>query len=99
MTAQRFTVLVDSNSHYQDESERYKLGEFDDLETAIAACQRIVDDYLDSVRESGVAAEAMYKSYAMFGEDPYIVGADQSVPFSAWEYAKTRSREICETEA
>ena len=29
-----------------DESERYKLGEFDDCAAAIAACQEIVDEFL-----------------------------------------------------
>jgi len=95
MPTQKYTVLVDDNFHYQDESERYKLGVFDDLDAAIAACKRVVDDYLDSVREPGIETEAMYQSYTMFGDDPFIVGAEEAVPFSAWSYARRRCEEIC----
>jgi hypothetical protein len=35
------------NSHYMDESEHCTLGEFNTLETAIAACRKIVDNDLD----------------------------------------------------
>lgn len=99
MPAQKFAVLVDDNFHHQDESQRYKLGEFDDLDAAIAACKCVVDDYLDSVREPGIKTEAMYRSYTMFGEDPFVVGSEQAVPFSAWSYARQRCEEICRTQA
>src|SRR5437879_6107440 len=37
-----YTVFVDDNFHYMDESERYKLGEFADCASAVAACKQIV---------------------------------------------------------
>ena len=49
--AGKFTVLVDDYFHYKDESERYELGEFEDLATAVAACRRIADDYLNGAIE------------------------------------------------
>ena len=41
-----YTVYIDDNFHYMDESERYKLGDFPDCASAIAACKRIVDEFL-----------------------------------------------------
>lgn len=91
----RYTVFVDDNFHHMDEEHRYKLGEFEDCESAIAACVRIVDDFLLANYQAGVAsAEALYQQYVSFGEDPFIVPS-ADCPFSAWEYAKKRCAEIC----
>lgn len=98
MTNHRLTVLVDDNFHYQDEDERYQLGVFDSLAAAISACQRLVDEYLDEVCGKGPSpigsAADLYQSYTAFGPDPFIVGAAQDVPFSAWTYAKQRCQDI-----
>ncbi len=98
MTTQRFIVLVDDNYHYQDEDERYRLGDFDTLEVAISACKLLVDKYLDEARENGIPSTAsaadLYWSYTMFGPDPFVVGAAEHVPFSAWKYAEQRCQDI-----
>jgi hypothetical protein len=89
-SAYKYTVLVDDNYHYMDESERYKLGDFATLDKAIAACKRSVDGFLNDERACGTAAER-YAQYTGFGPDPYIVTDDPDVgspPFSAWNYAK-----------
>jgi hypothetical protein len=52
-----------------------------------------VDDYLNQAHSPGMSAETLYSSYKMFGEDPFVVGAD--VAFSAWAYAKERCAQIC----
>lgn len=91
----KITVKVDDNYHYQDQDHRYTLGEFDDLAAAVAACQRIVDRYLAQAFEPGMTAGALYRSYTSFGEDPFIVGVDGDLPFSAWEYAMARCAELC----
>jgi hypothetical protein len=91
-----YTVLVDDNFHYMDADERYTLGEFQSLDAAIIACKEIVDDYLRSAQEPGMTAEELYLSYVLFGEDPYITGTDPATRFSAWDYAKLRSEELCE---
>lgn len=90
-----YTVLVDDNFHYMDESERYTHGEFETLEAAIAACKAIVDDYLIAAHEPGMAPDELYSAYTMFGADPWISGGEQGVRFSAWDYAKQRCIEIC----
>lgn len=96
--SQKFTVLVNDNYHYQDEEERYQLGEFDTLPAAISACQYLVDEYLDEARKDLTSSMApvddLYRSYTMFGPDPFVVGAVEHVPFSAWTYAKQRCHDI-----
>ena len=91
-----YTVLVADNFHYMDENERYTFGEFESLDTAIAACKTLVDDFLKANYKPGMTAEELYDAYTSFGEDPFIVGAGAMRPFSAWDYAKTRSEELCQ---
>lgn len=89
----KYTVYVDDNFHYMDESERYKLGEFDDCAAAIAACKQIVDECL--LHNCG-KAEDWYVTYLMFGEDPFIHTDDPICKFSARDYARERVRVLAE---
>jgi hypothetical protein len=88
----RYTVFVDDNFHYMDESERYMFGTFPSPEAAIEACRQIVDDFLEeSCKGLQPSSEAVYEHYVAFGPDPFIVTNDPSipkVPFSAWTYAR-----------
>src|SRR6185437_4532420 len=95
--AKRYIVYVDDNFHYMDESERYKYGEFDDCNSDVAACKRIVDEFL-STCDVTAGAEEMYKHYISFGEDPWISSDDSDCKFSAWDYAKERCRELAKKE-
>jgi hypothetical protein len=88
-----YTVFVNDNFHYMDESERYRLGDFDDCRTATAACRKIVDEFLTAAAPDRTPTE-LYKQYTMFGEDPWISTDDPECKFSAWTYAKERSREL-----
>jgi hypothetical protein len=97
-----YEVLVADNFHYMDSSETFKKGSYPNLDTAIATCKQIVEDYLRSAHRPGMTAAELYSSYTSFGDDPYIVGPDTTpgaVPFSAWNYAKQRSEEICARDA
>jgi hypothetical protein len=91
----RYRVLVDDNFHYMDASERYELGEFDTLEAAVAACKRRVDELLTSSYRPGMTAAELLTEYALFGEDPFVYTGDNTVPFSARDYASDKVREIC----
>ena len=91
--AKPYTVFVNDNFHYMDESERYKLGEFDDCESATAACKKIVDEFLEANGSDGTA-EDLFEQYTTFGEDPWISSADKNCKFSAWDYARERCRQI-----
>ena len=91
-----FKVFVDDNYHYQDESERYKQGEYKSYEAAVTACKLIVDQYLASAFKAGMSAAELYKSYVSFGEDPFVVPGTEGASFSAWDYAKQHCSEICD---
>jgi hypothetical protein len=91
--AKRYVVYVDDNFHYMDESERYKLGDFDDCRSAIAACKRIVDEFLNAC-DPKIGAGEMFKQYTGYGEDPWVSSNDSECKFSAWEYAKERCQEL-----
>ncbi len=87
----QYIVMVDDNFHYQDESERRKLGDFATYTEAIAACKDLVDEYLQDTYSADKTAAQRLDLYKSFGPDPFIVTDDPAVPgFSAWTYAKER---------
>lgn len=90
----RYLVMVDDNFHYMDESERHTHAAYDTCEAAVAACRRIVDEFLARSHRSGMTAGELYDQYSSFGEDPFIAG-DAGGKFSAHDYAKQRCAEIC----
>lgn len=91
----KYKVLVDDNFHYMDESERQELGEFDTREKAIAAWKKIVYEFLYENYKPGMTSDELHAQYTLYGEDPYIVASDEKVPFSAWEYASVKAKQIC----
>ena len=91
----KYTVFVDDNFHYMDKDERYKLGEFNSADKAVAAAKKIVDEFLESNHKPGQSAEELLAVYKSFGEDPWISGDDPSCKFSAWDYAERRCQELC----
>ncbi len=94
--ARPFTVVVADNFHYMDEGENYEHGQFETLEAAIAASKRIVDEFLVSAMQPGMTADALYRHYTSFGDEPYIIGSNEpGVPFSARTYAEARCQELC----
>ena len=88
----KWTLMVDDNFHYMDESERYVLGVFDSYGAALAACMKIVDSFLEGEKDRN--PEDLYRLYTGFGEDPFILGPHTGPRFSAWEYAKSRCDEL-----
>ncbi|HJX83377.1 MAG TPA: hypothetical protein VJ723_03440 [Candidatus Angelobacter sp.] len=87
-----YIVYVNDNFHYMDESERYKLGEFDDCQSAVAACKKIVDEFLE--KAASASADELFEQYTTFGEDPWVLSSDAGCKFSAWDYARERCREL-----
>jgi hypothetical protein len=62
-TPKKYRVYVDDNFNYMDEDKRYQSGEFDTEEEAVAACKRIVDEYLRSAYKPGMTADVLYDRY------------------------------------
>jgi hypothetical protein len=90
-----WTVYVDDNFHYMDEDERYVLGTFDSYDTAVTACRKIVDNFLEA--NDAKSADEMFESYVSFGEDPWIKGRPTMLNqpnFSARKYAGERCTEL-----
>ena len=91
-----YVVMVDDNFHFMDKGSRYRLGDFQDADTAVDHCRRIVDEYLASALEPGMTPGALYKSYAMFGEDPYICCGDVLLmSCSVCDYAREQISLMC----
>jgi hypothetical protein len=95
-----YTVFIDDNFHYQDESERVTHGQFETAEEAIAACRSIVDDFLVGAFEPGMSATVLWDVYRDFADDPFIVPVGPNgapVIFSAWDYARERCEVLAAT--
>ncbi len=72
------------------DAEKYRLGGFGDCASAVAACKRIVDDFLRSIGERARSPEAAVREYETFGPEPYIESDDPDCRFSATEYMRQR---------
>ena len=92
----KYTVVVEDNFHYMDESERYTHGVFESAAAALAAAKALVDADLNSLYRPGMTADELYRQYESFGSDPFIVTEDRSCQFSAWTYARERCRQTCD---
>jgi hypothetical protein len=91
-TTEKYKVYVDDNYHYMDESERYAVGSYNSLEKALQKCKEITIRSLGDLLEKGITPENLNAQWTMFGEDPFIMGGDGSVPFSARKFITT---ELC----
>ena len=88
----QFTVKVDDNYHYMDESERYDGGSYATAGEAIKRCEEIAVKSLKGLYEKGMGACKLMAQWAMFGEDPFIIGDTTEPIFSAMEFV---SEELC----
>jgi len=88
-----YIVYVDDNFHDGDESERYKLGEFETRDEALNACKAKVDEYFEKITKGEYSFKELWEGYMLYGEDPFIFNDDQSDKFSAWDYAKQKCLE------
>ncbi len=74
------------------DAEKYLVGEFGDCTSAVAACKRIVDDFLMSIRDRASSPETLLEEYANSGPEPYIESDDPTCWFSAADYVRRRLR-------
>lgn len=89
----KYVVYVDDNFHSGDESERYKLGEFETREQALAACQQKVNEYFEKIEKGKYSFKELWEGYMLYGEDSFIINDEKGKSFSAWEYAKEKCLE------
>lgn len=96
--ATTYTVQVDDNAHYMDESHRVQDATFRTLEEAVDRCKAITEASLADLYENCMSAGDLYRQYTIFGEDPWICiepHDGSKPPFSARDYAEARCVEIC----
>ncbi|PIR83679.1 hypothetical protein COU18_03305 [Candidatus Kaiserbacteria bacterium CG10_big_fil_rev_8_21_14_0_10_51_14] len=82
----KYTVMVDDNFHFTDESERYEAGSFDSAEEAINDCRRITEESVRGLYLKGITPAGLRDRYITFGEDPFVRSDEGTVYFSAWDY-------------
>ncbi len=90
--SEKYKVYVDDNYHYMDVSERYAAGSYDSLKEALEKCKEITIKSLGDQFERGITPDKLQAQWSMFGEDPFIVGGDGSIPFSARKFI---TAELC----
>jgi hypothetical protein len=90
----KYTVFVDDNFHYMDESYRYKLGVYPTWDEALQAAKAIVDEFLTENKAKTSSAEDLMAAYCHYGEDPFIDSPDAFKKFSARKYAQEKCKEL-----
>ena len=90
----KYTVMVDDNFHYMDESHRYELGKYDSLNEARNAAVKIVDEFLIENKETVADEGELIAMYCLYGEDPFILNDDLENHFSARSYASQKCKEL-----
>jgi hypothetical protein len=79
------------------ETECADHGVFANLEAAVTACKRVVDDDLKAMWKPGTTAAQLFSLFIAYGPSPFIVPLDPDDPtadFSAGAYAEKRCEDI-----
>ncbi|ADW71156.1 leucine-rich repeat-containing protein (plasmid) [Granulicella tundricola MP5ACTX9] len=84
-----YTVYSCNN---RDGSGIVKIGEFEDCESAVTLCRKIVDDFL--LTQNSETAEDLFTAYRRFGKYAEVTTRDQACSFVPWDYAEQRCHEI-----
>jgi len=92
-----YRIYTDDNFHRMDETEIMLVKTLYSAEEAIAEAKRIIDESLRWLRiqsQTPDDADKLYDRYTDFGTDAVIESSDPNCNFSAWDYAKEKSKEI-----
>ena len=90
----RYLVVVEENFRYHNRPERYVKGAYQDCETAIGVCKKIIDDFLIKIHGIRRKEEELWEYYMKWGEEPWIFEekGEEICHFSARDYARERVR-------
>ena len=93
-----YRIKVYDNFHYGDESEAYTHGSYATYEEAERAAKAIVVEFLEQNWERGKTASFLSVEYALNGEDPVILPADNPSDkrVSAIDYVHEIAESICQ---
>ncbi len=93
-----YEVWASDPFHLTGAPEKYRVGRFASCADAVAACERLVDDFLASRYREGMTREEMLAEYYSEGTEPYIVSLDPGCSFSARRHAEARAASLCDRE-
>jgi hypothetical protein len=88
----RYRVYAYSSFHFMGDAEKYLVGEFADCASAVAVCEKIVDDFLSATPGKANSPETLLEEYESSGPEPYIESDDPDCRFSAIDYVHQRIR-------
>lgn len=94
MQSNQYTVEVFNDQGAPKDSPWIRLGVFNRLDNAVAACKKVIDDYLSEHGNLTLTTDQLAANYLMYGPVPCIHGADNLVAFDPYEYLNRRSTEI-----
>ena len=87
------------SKHRELEPEVRRIGEYNTVAEAVAAAQKIIEEFLRAEFKRGMAAGKLYSLYEERGEHPFIFqdeGRTFNVPgFDHEDYARTLATELC----
>ncbi len=93
----KYYLRIYDNYHYQDESEAFNSGEYDNYEEAENAAKTIIKEFLEHNWSRGMNPEILIGQYCLYGEDPIILPAEnpEGKHFSGRDYANEIAGTIC----
>ena len=89
-----FSVNVYSDFRGSKPSPWVSIGEFDNLDDAIEACKKVVDDFLQSPINAFIGCERLETAFLSYGDVPVIKGAENLPSFDIYAYLAMRCREV-----
>lgn len=76
-----------------------QIGQFDSLEDAVVAAKQQVETVLRRIYTAGMTPQQLVEKYKESGETPYLARDDEGTmnahSFNHFQFAKTRSEDIC----
>ncbi len=91
-----YLVVVDDHRRRGVSSGRRVHGACADYESAVAACEGIIDGCLRRISDGGASVDELWERYLQRGESPFILGEapDGDCGFSGRDYARRRVTEM-----
>lgn len=89
-----FSVDVYSDFRRSKQSPWVRIGEFDNLDDAIEACKKVVDEFLQSPINAFIGSDRLETAFLSYGDVPVIKGAQNLLSFDIYAYLAIRCREV-----
>ena len=89
-----FSVDVYSDFRRSKQSPWVCIGEFDNLDDAIEACKRVVDEFLQSPINAFIGSDRLETAFLSYGDVPAIKGAENLPSFNIYAYLAMRCRKV-----